>query len=66
MQGRPVGRGSIVAANAVVTRDVPPYEIWAGVPAKKIGDRFADPADRARHDAMLAGPVVRPSMPESR
>lgn len=29
----------VVGANAVVTHDIPEYEIWAGVPAKKIGDR---------------------------
>ncbi len=29
-----VGRGAIVAANAVVTKDVPPYSVVAGVPAK--------------------------------
>lgn len=66
MQGKSVGRGSIVAANAVVTKDIPPYEIWAGVPARKIGERFADPAERARHDEMLDGPVMKPDMPESR
>lgn len=32
-----IGEGAVVAANAVVTRSVPDYEIWAGVPAKKIG-----------------------------
>lgn len=32
-----VGEGAVIAANAVVTRDVPPYEIWGGIPAKKIG-----------------------------
>ena len=26
----------------IFTKDVPPYEIWAGVPAKKIGQRFPD------------------------
>lgn len=26
----------------IVTKDVPPYEIWAGVSAKKIGQRFSD------------------------
>ena len=51
-----VGRGAIVAAGAVVTKDIPPYEIHGGVPARKIGDRFANPDDRARHDEMLARP----------
>lgn len=35
-----VGRGSIVAAGAVVNREVPPYSIVAGVPAKVIKMRF--------------------------
>jgi len=39
--GVTIGRGGIVGANAVVTNDIPPYEIWAGVPARKIGDRKA-------------------------
>jgi acetyltransferase-like isoleucine patch superfamily enzyme/2-polyprenyl-3-methyl-5-hydroxy-6-metoxy-1,4-benzoquinol methylase len=29
-----IGRGSVIAANAVVTKDVPPFSIMAGVPAK--------------------------------
>ncbi len=57
LAGVRIGRGSIIAARAVVTKDVPPYEIWGGVPAKKIGERFADPDDRAKHDAMLAQPA---------
>lgn len=32
-----IGPNSIVGAGAVVTKDVPSGEIWAGVPAKKIG-----------------------------
>ena len=36
----------------------PPYEIYAGVPARKIGERFTDPADRVRHNEMLDGPVI--------
>ena len=36
MPGVRVGRGSIVAANSVVTKDVPPYSVVAGVPAKVI------------------------------
>lgn len=53
-----IGRGAIVGAGSVVTKDVPPYEVHAGVPARKIGDRFTDEADRQRHDIMLDGPVV--------
>lgn len=38
--GVTVGNGAVVGAGAVVTKDIPPYEIWGGVPAKKIGARF--------------------------
>ena len=37
-----IGDGAVIGAGAVVTHDVGPYEIWAGVPAKKIGQRFGD------------------------
>ena len=39
LRGVTIGRGAIVGAGAVVSRSVPPYEIWAGVPARKIGTR---------------------------
>lgn len=39
LPGVTVGTGSVVAAGAVVTKDIPDYEIWGGVPAKKIGER---------------------------
>jgi acetyltransferase-like isoleucine patch superfamily enzyme len=29
----------VIGANAVVAGEVPEYEIWAGVPARKIGER---------------------------
>lgn len=34
-----IGAGAVVGANSVVTRDVPPGEIWAGTPARKVGER---------------------------
>ena len=38
-----VGDGAVVAASAVVTRDVAPYEIVAGIPAKPLRRRFPAP-----------------------
>lgn len=34
-----IGAGAVVGASSVVTRDVPPGEIWAGAPARKVGER---------------------------
>jgi maltose O-acetyltransferase len=39
LPGVTLGRGSVVAAGAVVVRDVPPLSIVGGVPAKEIGLR---------------------------
>lgn len=39
LQGVTIGDGAVVAAGAVVTKDIPPYEVWGGVPAKFIRAR---------------------------
>jgi acetyltransferase-like isoleucine patch superfamily enzyme len=43
LAGVTVGRGSIVAAGSVVTKNVPPYSIVAGVPARVVGRRKGAP-----------------------
>lgn len=46
-KGVSIGHGSIIAARSVVTKDVPPYWIVGGVPAKVIRPRFSEAlADR--------------------
>ncbi len=40
LPGVSIGNGAIVGANAVVTRDVAPFEIFAGVPARRLRLRF--------------------------
>lgn len=42
LRGVVINDGAVVAANAVVTKAVPPYAIVAGVPAKIIGYRFSE------------------------
>ena len=50
--GVKIGDGAIVAAGSVVTKDIEPYTINAGVPAKKIRMRFTE-EEIALHKEML-------------
>ena len=34
-----IGKGAIIGAGSVVTKDIPPYQVWAGNPAHYIKDR---------------------------
>jgi len=52
LSGVTVGRGAIVAAGSVVTRDVRPYAIVAGNPAREMGSRFTEDV-AARHERLL-------------
>lgn len=50
MPGVRIGHGAVVGSNSVVTRDVPPYAIAAGAPARVLRMRFA----RDIADALMA------------
>jgi acetyltransferase-like isoleucine patch superfamily enzyme len=56
-----IGRGAIVAAGSVVVKDIPPYAIAGGVPAKVISWRF-NPDEIAEHERIL---IERGEMSES-
>ena len=53
MCGVNIGDGSIIAAGSIVTKDIEPYSIYAGVPARKIRNRFDNNIDIKKHRLML-------------
>jgi len=53
LTGVTIGRGSVVAAGSVISRDIPPYSIAGGVPARVIRKRFSDEATIERHESSI-------------
>jgi acetyltransferase-like isoleucine patch superfamily enzyme len=54
LSGVTIGEGAVVASGAVVTKDVEPYVVVGGNPAKPICPRFADPAELEIHRMAIA------------
>jgi len=42
LDGVNIGKGSVIAAGAIVDKNVAPYAIVGGVPARQIGNRLSD------------------------
>jgi len=49
LSGVNIGSGSIIGAGSVVTKDVEEYSIYAGIPARKIANRFTSDDDLIMH-----------------
>jgi acetyltransferase-like isoleucine patch superfamily enzyme len=52
LTGVTIGKGSIVAAGSLVTKDIAPYSIVGGVPARELGRRFSD-EEILEHEAKI-------------
>jgi chloramphenicol O-acetyltransferase type B len=53
LAGVTIGKGSIIAAGALVNCDIPACEIWGGIPAKKIKNRFNSELETKKHIEFL-------------
>ena len=54
IEGTTIGRGAVVGSGSIVTKNVEPYAIVAGVPARIIKSRFT-PDQIAQHEATVLG-----------
>jgi acetyltransferase-like isoleucine patch superfamily enzyme len=61
LTGVRVRRGTVIAAGSVVIRDTEPYSIVAGVPARKVGERFTK-EQIAIHERKIATGTFRYSL----
>ena len=59
MSGVHISEGSIIAAGSVVTKNVEPYSIYGGVPAKKIKNRFLTNDDLEKHKAIRVADKIK-------
>ena len=53
LKGVTIGRGSIVAAGAVLNKSIPPYSIVGGVPAKVLKFRWNTVEEIMKHEELL-------------
>ncbi|WP_083665087.1 DapH/DapD/GlmU-related protein [Kocuria sp. CNJ-770] len=53
LSGVNIGTGSVIGAGAVVTKDIPPFSIAVGNPARIVGQRFENDEIRQRHMEVL-------------
>ncbi|MBX7531763.1 hypothetical protein K3165_02360 [Qipengyuania sp. 1XM1-15A] len=52
LSGITVGRGAVIGAGSIVTKDVEPYEIVVGSPARTLGSRFNE-KEAIAHETIL-------------
>jgi acetyltransferase-like isoleucine patch superfamily enzyme len=66
LSGINIGQGSIIAAGSVVTRDVEPFSIYAGNPARKIRNRFDSETEKNEHIRLYNDNFLKNSLNDKR
>lgn len=64
LSGVTIGEGALVGSGSVVTRDVPPFALVAGNPAKLVRWRFANDCERVEHSRRLDAIEHRTNRPK--